>query len=146
MATFVPLPSVSGLPKVVVFHREHPHEPVLVMQVPTGNSEEEFQTYRLRMDDSDHKRWLSRLPGARDLMYKLGFEPHLAYFPHDEGMCLPLNDVDEPSMLQKAISHMRTSVAPERVSAQFKRRQTAVPGVSRLRLAISSRAAHGGRI
>ena len=140
MATLVPLPAVSELPKVVVFHRQHPNEPVLVVQVPTGDTEE-FETYRLRMDQPDHKRWLAALPNARDLTYKLTYEAHLAYFPHDGGMCTRLEDVEAPSGLQRVIAQMRSGATPEKVDTQFRRRHRNVPGVSQIRMGLS----RGGR-
>jgi len=145
MAKLVPLPPVSELPKVVIFHRAHPSEPVLVMQVPTGDTDD-FQTYRLRMDNTEHKRWLSRLPDARNLTYKLTCELHLAYFPHDGGQCLPMEDAEEPSRLMRVMADMRSKPSPEKVSTMFRRRRQRTPGISRLRQHLTRRTAKGGRL
>jgi hypothetical protein len=145
MATLVPLPHVDELPKVVIFHREHPSEPMLIMQVPTSDTEE-FETFRLRLDNADHKQWLAKLPGARDLSYKLTFEQHLAYFPHDDGTTMRLENPDEPSYLQKVIAQMRTMPSKAKTDAEFLRRRQRKPGVSRLRQALSRKGAFGGRL
>jgi hypothetical protein len=134
MANLVPLPAVADLPKVVIFHRTDPREPMLVMQVPKAGGSEEFETYRLRLDKADHKRWMSRLPNARDLAYKLTFEPHLAYFPQDGGTAVRLEDVGAPSYIQNAIAQMRNKPDPSKLDAQFRRRRREAPGISRLRM------------
>lgn len=138
MAKIIPLPAFSALPKVVIFHREHPAEPLIVMQVPTGDSEE-FETYRIRLDRAEHKEWMRHLPNARNLSYKLTCEAHLVYFPHDEGTVLPLDDAEDLPVLREAIAKMRSAPNPQRTDNWFSRRRRTVPGISRLRLSLSGR-------
>lgn len=138
MATLVPLPAYSALPKVVIFHRAHPSEPLIVMQVPTGDSEE-FETYRVRLDRPEHKRWMGHLPNARNLSYQLTCESHLVYFPHNEGTVLPLDDAEDLPLLREAIAKMRGAPNPQRTDAWFTKRRRVVPGVSKLRLALAGR-------
>jgi len=140
MATLIPLPAYSALPKVVVFHREHPSEPLIVMQVPTGDSEE-FETYRVRLDRKENKEWMRHLPNARNLAYQLTCEMHLVYFPHNEGTVLPLDDADELPLLRAAIAKMASAPNPQRTDKLFAKRRRFVPGISKLRLALSG----GGR-
>jgi len=138
MATFVPLPPYSALPKVVIFHRQHPSEPLIVMQVPTGDSEA-FETYRIRMDRAEHKEWMRKLPNARNLAYQLTCESHLVYFIHDSGTILPLDDAEDLPALREAIAKMRNAPNPQRSDAWFTRRRHTVPGVSKLRMALVGR-------
>ncbi|HUX14823.1 MAG TPA: hypothetical protein VMW52_00025 [Phycisphaerae bacterium] len=143
MAILVPLPAYSALPKVVIFHREHPSEPLIVMQVPTGDSEE-FETYRVRLDHKEHKEWMRHLPNARNLAYQLTCESHLVYFPHNEGTVLPLDDAEELPILRAAMQKMRSAPDPNRTDRMFAKRRRVVPGVSKLRLALAGNK-RGGR-
>ena len=136
MATVVPLPAYTALPKVVIFHREHPAEPLIVMQVPTGDTEE-FETYRIRLDMPEHREWMRHLPNARNLSYQLTCESHLVYFPHDSGTVLPLDDADDLPILREAIAQMRSSSNPQQADNWFTKRRRVVPGVSKLRIALS---------
>jgi len=138
MATIVPLPAYASLPKVVIFHREHPSEPLIVMQVPKGGGEE-FETYRIRLDRKEHKEWIRHLPNARNLTYQLTCESHLVYFPHDSGTVLPLDEAEELPALRAAIAQMRGRGDPQRTDRMFDRRRRAVPGISKLRLALGGR-------
>jgi len=136
MATVVPLPACAALPKVVIFHREHPAEPLIVMQVPTGDTEE-FETYRIRLDMPEHREWMKHLPNARNLSYQLTCESHLVYFPHNEGTVLPLDDADDLPILREAIAQMRGAPNPQRSDDWFNRRRRTVPGISKLRLSLA---------
>jgi hypothetical protein len=132
MGTVIPLPAYSALPKVVIFHREHPSEPLIVMQVPTGDSEA-FETYRIRLDRAEHKEWMRHLPNARNLSYQLTCESHLVYFPHDSGTVLPLDDAEDLPVLRAVIAKMRNAQNPQTTDAWFTKRRRMVPGISKLR-------------
>ena len=58
------LPKIGDLPKMVLFHRDHPAEPRVVLQIP-NEDRTDAETYVLRMDRPSDVVWLNALKGAR---------------------------------------------------------------------------------
>ena len=102
MAKSIPLPKLDDLPQVVVFHRNHPAEQRLLLQVPTGA--EEAETYIVRLDQTEHRLWLERLPNYKKLRDRLAYEMHVAFYPQHGGAVMTLEDPNELSWTQVAFA------------------------------------------
>lgn len=105
MGKIIPLPKLADLPEVVLFHCTHPADPRLTLQVPTGT--EDAETYVVRMNDSDHKQWIERLPNSLALRDRLSIEKHVAYYPHRNGTVMTLEDPYEIPWVAKAFAVAR---------------------------------------
>jgi len=116
MAKLIPLPRYDELPEVVVFHRTHPTEQRITLQVPIGP--ESSETYVIRMDQqsapsgeydprTDHNGWLKRLNNYQGLMDALALEAHVAYYPHRNGTVMPLEDPDTIPWMRKVVALAR---------------------------------------
>ena len=116
MAKPIPLPNVQDLPRVVIFHRNHPSSQCLLMHIPTGP--ESAETYPIQLDQKsppageydprhDHKGWIKRLPNSQGLMDRLSYEMHVSYYPHDGGCVMPLEDPDAIPWIRQALALAR---------------------------------------
>jgi hypothetical protein len=137
MAQLIPLPKHSDLPSLVVFHREHPADPVFLMQVPTNEDRTEFETYLIKLESPDHVAWFDRLSRARDLRDKLSYEMHVAYCPQT-GHLQEMADFDMPSATQMAVATARFfgargTTMDEAVERRRRIERVAPAPVSRLR-------------
>jgi hypothetical protein len=110
MAKAVPLPRQDALPEGVIFHREHPAEPRLVLQIPNAQLNDS-ETYVVKLDDPTHKAWFEALKNHSDLSYQLGMDMHVAFCPRT-GHVQPLKDVDEPSPMAFAMAMAHYFGAP----------------------------------
>lgn len=99
------LPEPSALPKTVIFHREDPAEPIIVLQVPEPGIDSS-ETYYVRLDKPEHKTWMRQLKRHDRLEYLLSMEPHVAYEP-GTGAATPLKDLDTPGPFQPDFADAR---------------------------------------
>jgi len=138
----LPLPEPTGLPKVVLFHREHPSEPRLVLQVPDPGAENS-ETYVVRLDLPAHKAWMDGLERSRELLDLLKMEMHVAYEPAT-GWAQPLQDLDAPPPFMQDIQDARRKAgASQRFEHYFSMRRTRVPAMSRFRMSLLGRPTRG---
>jgi hypothetical protein len=139
MATRVPLPAVGALPEMVLFHRDNPAEPIIVLQVPNADRTDS-ETYVLDLEHSDHAMWLDGLPFSRALKDALMLAPHIAYCPRT-GHHSEVADLDEPSLAALAIMDARQQAGGSSPVFEkfFARRASIAPPVSRLRVALGSK-------
>jgi hypothetical protein len=144
MATRVPLPRYNTLPELVIFHREHPADPQVIMAVP-NEDRTDAQTYVVRMDNESDIGWLEGLPASRDLRDLLTMEMHIAYCPRT-GHTQPIEDLDQPTRHQLAIMEARYFAQPaagtqldrsQRTLRQMAAREN--PPMSRLRFALGAK-------
>ena len=122
MAKSIPLPKLTDLPEVVVFHRNHPAEQRLLLHVPTSISTGE--TYPVRLDVSEHKQWLNRLPNNKVLLDKLMYEMHVAYYPHKAGTVMPLTDPDEIPWVRQVFAAASVGQGKSTLDKHFAMRTT----------------------
>jgi hypothetical protein len=145
MATELPLPKPSELPEGVLFHRDHPSDDRIVMQLPNADRTD-AETWVLRPSKFEHSAWLGALKNTRELQDMLTLEQHVAYCP-STGHCEAVADIDTPSPTAMLIACARfmadRTVAPS-IENYFVRRRAGERGrspmVSTLRLALG-----GGR-
>lgn len=138
------LPEPSELPKTVIFHREDPAEPIVILQVPEPGVDSS-ETYYVRLDKPEHLTWLRKLKRHDRLEYLLSMEPHVAY-EVGSGDATPLKDLDLPGPFvedfadarsqatslaererQHAIRRAPMLMSPLRASLMGARRQRAHP-------------------
>lgn len=133
MAVKLRLPEIEGLPPVVVFHREHPADPMLILQVPSPGATDS-ETYRIRLDRAEDRAWMERLKGSRFLQDMLMMEMHVAYEP-GTGAITPLPDEDAPSFVEEVLGHARQMAGMEVARReQMQRRVRSLPAMSRHRM------------
>lgn len=127
MATAIPLPKYAALPNLVIFHREHPGEPILLMQVPTNEARSEFETYYVKLEVAEHKGWFDRLPNAKGLLDKLGYVMHVAFCPQT-GYMQEMPDLDAPNDMAMAVGFARQMAGadPQQGAVERRRRIEAV--------------------
>ena len=151
MAKFIPLPNYADLPEVVLFHRSHPSDQRLMLQVPTGP--ESAETYIIRLDQpsaepgkydprNDHKGWIKRLPNSQALMDKLACDMHVAYYYSHSGTVMTLEDPDQiPWMTQViAMAHHTAGEGPYEKMHQKRALRSKHPMVSAFRNSVSASA------
>ena len=120
MAKLIPLPRYEELPEVILFHRSHPSDPRLLLQVPTGPDSAE--TFVLNLEQrpmpvgeydprTDHKGWVKRLPNSQALLDKLAIEPHVAYYHSRGGSSMVLDNPDEIPWVRKVMTLARLQTA-----------------------------------
>lgn len=123
MAARLPLPKHEKLPETVLFHRDHPSDPIIVLQIPNEDASDS-ETYILRTDRADDMEWMDKLVRAGDLRDKLTMEMHVA---HDvkSGFLTAIDDIDAPSFmarnLQTARAQASTSFA-QKIQQRVQRR------------------------
>lgn len=138
MARQIPLPAYDTLPEGVYFHREHPADPELILQIPDAGRED-FQTYPIDLDDSVHLNWIKGLKNSRSLRNTLSWARHVAYAP-ETGHFQEMPDLDTPSESMKMFTQARREASQQAVVArQFALRQRAVPRTSSLRKSLMGR-------
>ncbi len=138
MAVQLKLPDPAGLPHVVLFHREHPADPILILQVPDPGAEES-ETYLIRLDRPAHRTWMLGLGNGGRLLDMLQMEMHVAYSPGDGGM-RPLRDLDEPPPLAQTFDEARKMATHSAMRERFMRRpSTLPPAMSRFRMRLMGR-------
>lgn len=137
MAVQLTLPEPAGLPSRVLFHREHPSEPVLILQVPNPGATDS-ETYVVRLDREEHRAWINALPGSRWLLDMLQMEMHVLY-ETASGAIQAVPDLDMPGPFQetfhRARAHADRDARMERFYARRDRRQYPQ---SRLRLQLGA--------
>jgi len=120
MAKSIPLPKLAELPEVVLFHRSHPSDQQLLLHVPIGGDVAE--TYPVRLDRTEHKQWMDRLPNSQALRDRLTYEMHVAYYPHKNGTVMNLVDPDELPWIRKVFATARMSTGESRSDRYFRSR------------------------
>jgi len=130
MAKRLPLPKVGDLPKVVLFHRDHPTDPRVVLQVPNDDFTAS-ETYLIRMDLQEHLAWFIHLPRERDLKESLSAAQHIR-FDTRTGDIEEIPDIDEPTPLQRFVAKGRRQRQLQEASAgvprfSFMRRKRPIP-------------------
>lgn len=135
MAVQLPLPEPSGLPEQVLFHREHPSDPMLLLQVPNPGATDS-ETYVIRLDNPKHNTWVERLKGSRWLRDLLQMEMHVVYEPAT-GRMQALRDLDEPPPFAQDVTEARRMAGKTRgYDHYFTVRRRQVPAMSRLRMGL----------
>ena len=145
MAARVPLPAKADLPELVLFHRDHPSEPQVILQVP-NEDRTDSETFVIDLENQGHIAWLESLPCARELKDQFMLSQHVSYCPRT-GFIRDIPDLDEPSVfaLQLAESRRKASGGASIFDRYFARRATQrghgqqVPGVSKMRRALGSK-------
>ena len=133
MAVQLRLPEREGLPSVVIFHREHPADPMLVLQVPNPGATDS-ETYRIRLDREADQAWVDGLKGSRYLQDMLSMEMHVAYEPAT-GAITPLPDLDAPHPMAETLAQARTMAAAQVAHRDSMARRTrTLPAMSRHRM------------
>jgi hypothetical protein len=125
----VPLPNAANLPEWVFFHREHPAEQRLILQVPDEHHEES-ETHVVNLEDTIHRCWIDGLKHSRGLMDLLTYAQHAAYCPRT-GHVEEIPDLDTPSDVTIKFAMARHHAATVQSERTSRRRQ--VPAVSTLR-------------
>lgn len=105
MASRVPLPKYASLPEVVLFHREDPRDPRVILQVPNADKTD-AQTYIIMLDRGDDLGWIEGLPNAKYLRNELDMEAHIAYCPQT-GHYKAIEDLDAPTPHQEFLEKAR---------------------------------------
>jgi len=145
MAKRLPLPKKDMLPEMVIFHRDYPGEPRVILQVP-NDDKTHAETYVLRMDKTEDTSWLGFLPCSKELKNLLSMDQHVA-FNTRTGDCWPIEDFDAPTAVELAIGHARTAQNPRERSFQdlaaSKRRNRVSAPVSPLRRWLGGRVDRG---
>jgi hypothetical protein len=147
MAARVPLPKVGSLPEVVLFHREDPRDPTVVLQIP-NEDRTDAATYMLDLENMGDVGWLEGLPNPKELRNALDMEMHIAYCPQT-GHFKAIEDLDAPTPVQGFLEKARREGAYAGNSiidrlwtrARLGRR---APIESPLRQALAGRRAPGG--
>jgi hypothetical protein len=109
MASKVPLPRYVTLPEVVLFHREDPRDPTVILQVPNADKTD-AQTYVLSLESGADIGWLEGLPNPKELRHQLDLEMHLAYCPQT-GHWKAIEDLDAPGPFQQFMERARAEGA-----------------------------------
>ena len=136
------LPTKDKLPKMVLFHRTHPSEPRVVLQIP-NEDRTDAETYVIRMDRPSDVVWLESLPRARAVKDALMVEQHFA-LDTNTGHIQPIGDLDALSPVEKVIREARTKGAPrrsdqDRIAVRRRRSKNHVPPVSAFRRYLGSK-------
>lgn len=142
MSERLELPKIGDLPKVVLFHREHPAEPHVVLQIP-NEDRTDAETYVLRMDRPSDLVWLKALPRARIVLDELSVSQHFA-LDTETGAIQEIRDLDEMRPAEKVIRQARLEGAPRRYDRDRKasvarRSPQHLPPVSPLRRYLGSK-------
>jgi hypothetical protein len=106
MPVNVPLPRYETLPIGVYFHREHPSDNQVILQIPNAertNSE----THMLDLQNQTHKSWVDGLTNSRQLLCVLKFAKHVAYKP-STGHCEEMPDLDAESYGAQLVTEARS--------------------------------------
>ncbi len=127
---------------MILFHRDHPAEPRVVLQVP-NEDRTDAETYVLSMDRPADVAWLNHLPRARELKDALMVSQHVAMDP-TTGHLQEIADLDEPTLIEQVIHDARTQAAPrrptqDRAAAAKRRSRQHVPPVSPFRRYLGSK-------
>lgn len=135
MASRVPLPKYSVLPQRILFHRDHPADPQVILQIP-NEDETDSETYRLDLERGEDLAWLEGLQRSRELRDLLTMEQHVSYAPAT-GISEAIADLDTPNEMELAIAEARAASRPEPVLEKLMRSREAVnrpaPLMSRFR-------------
>lgn len=126
MAVLLRLPDPEGLPPVVLFHRKHPTNPVVILQVPSPGATD-AETYRLRLDKPADLCWIERLKNGKEIIHQLTMEQHLRYEP-GTGSWMALPDLDAPAPFVEDIRRAEQTAAPRepRTPGRFTRAKAAL--------------------
>jgi len=138
MASQLLLPDPVGLPPTVMFHREHPSEPIVVLQVPVPGATD-AETYMVRLDRAEHRTWLEGLKESRRLKDLLQMEQHILYEP-GTGYSVGVPDLDRPGPFQESFNTARRQAARGvGVSRHFERRRQGQVPMSQFRMGMLGR-------
>lgn len=135
MAKRLPLPHRNDLPEMVLFHREHPSEPMVILQVP-NEGRTDSETYVIDLEDSTHRMWVEDLPNSRELRDKMSVAQHIAFSPRT-GHVQEVEDLDQIGEMAMMFADARSRAAAVRTPVferlAIRRRTRDLPGVSLLR-------------
>jgi len=135
VAVQLPLPEPEGLPAEVLFHREHPADPVLLLQVPNPGATD-AETYVVRLDKPEHRTWMDGLKRARWLKDLLQMEMHVLYEP-GTGYMEALRDLETPPPFADDLGDARRQAAQnDQFARHFMHRRHRRPAISRFRAAL----------
>lgn len=101
MAARVPLPKHAELPETILFHRDAPADPVLLLQIPNADRTD-AETHIINLERAEDGDWLERLPRSRELRDLLTMEQHVSYCP-GTGYMKGIADLDTPTDMQLAV-------------------------------------------
>lgn len=136
------LPKIGDLPKMILFHRDHPADPRVVLQIP-NEDRTDAETYVLSMERPSDVVWLNALPRARELKDKLMVAQHIA-MDTTTGYIQEIEDLDALTTVEEIIREARLKGAPraatqDRIAATKRRARQHVPPVSPFRRYLGSR-------
>ena len=138
MAVQLVLPDPIALPEAVLFHREHPADPVLVLQVP-GPGADDAETYVVRLDREEHRAWVNGLKESQRLQDLLRMEMHVLYEPAT-GYMKALPDLDKPTPFKQTFDTARAEAhRGEQMRTFLERRDRRVYPQSRFRTQLSGK-------
>jgi hypothetical protein len=123
MAARLPLPKHDALPSTVIFHRDHPRDERIVLQIP-NEARTDSQTYVLRTDRTEDMDWIEKLIGASALRDKLTMEKHVAY-DTKSGFTQAIDDLDQPTWIEQ---NLRAARAQAQSTPFMQRLHTAARG------------------
>ena len=109
MARIIPLPEYVNLPGGVYFHRSHPSDPELVLQVPDA-AKQDSETYIVDLTNPTQRAWLDGLKNSRELLNLLSWAPHVAYAT-TTGYVQEMMDLDAIGRVPKLVADMRARQA-----------------------------------
>ena len=137
--TRIRLPHYDMLPEGVYLHQEDPADRRIVLQVP-NEDRSDSETYIVDLEDTIHSTWLEGLKNSRNLVTTLGWSKHIAYCP-STGHFEEMADLDEPSLVAMRVVAARQDASFEQTNDRqvAARRRRSVPGISKLRMALSGR-------
>lgn len=107
MGQRVPLPKYTALPSAVLFHRKHPADPQIILQIPNEDRTGTLASHVLYTDREGDYAWLANLLNGRALLDKLKGELHVAYYPAD-GHIQAIKDLDMPGEFASVVADART--------------------------------------
>ncbi len=89
-----------------MFHRDHPTDPRVVLQVP-NEDRTDAATYIIRMDVPEQAVWLDHLPRCNFLKESLSAAQHIR-FDTETGDITEIEDIDAPTPVELAVRKGRT--------------------------------------
>jgi hypothetical protein len=107
MSVRVPLPACCDLPVGVYFHREHPSDKRIVLQIP-NTDRTASETHAIDLDNHEHKKWMADLKNSHQLSSMLEYASHVAY-DTKTGYCVTMVDLDAPSRGAELLAGARRS-------------------------------------
>jgi hypothetical protein len=137
MTPRVPLPPRDSLPEWVFFHREHPSDKRIVLQVP-NEDQSDSATFVVDTEDTIHRAWMEGLANHARLRDLLSYAQHAAFCPRT-GYVEEIPDFDAPSdtAIAFAYAQMTASYMVQQRAERMQRRLA--PPMSQLRMFLTQR-------